>query len=89
MGEHRPFGAPGSARRVHEATQVASGRVGAERTRLAARERLFEVCLAVGGLAADHHSGAYLHALAGKSGAGKREQLTRPHENMGAESASR
>ena len=84
VGQHRPFGAPGGARRVHEATQIASSHVDAERPRLAARERLFEICLAVGGLAADQHSGAYLHALVGKSCAGKRGQVTRPHENMGS-----
>ena len=50
---------------------VASGHVDAERPRLAAREHLFEVRLAVGGLAADHHSGAHPDALAGKRGAGE------------------
>ena len=84
VGQHRALGAPGGARRVHEAAQVASGHVDAERPRLAAREHLFEVCLAVGGLAADHHSGAHADALAGKGGAGERGQMTRPYEDVGA-----
>ncbi len=54
------------------------------RPRLAARKHLFEVCVAVGGLAADHHSGAHPDALAVKRGAGKRGQVTRPHEDVGA-----
>ena len=50
-------------------TQVASGHVDAERPGLTAREHLFEICLAIGGLAADDHSGAHPHALAIKRGA--------------------
>ena len=70
VGQHRALGAPGGARRIHEARHVASGHVDAERPGLAAGERLFEIGLAVGGLAADDHSGAYPHALASKRGAG-------------------
>ena len=70
VGQHRALGAPGGARRIHEAGHVASGHIDAERPRLAAREHLFEICLAIGGLAADDHSGAHPHALAIKRGAG-------------------
>ena len=49
-----------------------------------AREHLFEICLAVRRLAADHHSGAHPDALASKRCAGGIGQVTRPHENVGA-----
>ena len=84
MGQHHALGPPGGARGVHQAAQVATGHVDAERPRLAAREHLFEVGLARGGAGADHHSGPHPDALAGKGGTGERGQVTRPHEDVGA-----
>jgi hypothetical protein len=68
---------------ARQAAQVASSHVDAERPRLAARKHLFEVGLAVGGLAADYQSGAHPDALTIKGGVGESGQVTRPHEDVG------
>ena len=83
VGQHRALGSSGGARRVHKAGQVATGHGDAQRPRLAARKHLFEVRLAIGRLAADHHSGAHADAPTGERGAGDIGQVTRPHEDVG------